>query len=213
MILRYIPLYLLITVFKSDLGDDYSAPFSRMVMVALHNGLSEARNATDRVLGGADIPDTFESAADRGLNANLCDAIAGLAERGHGISMGLTWASVRPKETVVQEFAFGDSSVDIFRDSAKWLRSVSPFYNAHVEGEVVLLEREADHPFDREAVVVSELDDKPISLYVQFDRQDHDTVTRAFHEQKSIGLNGDIHRDGRRYKLKSPTNVRLVVSE
>ena len=195
---------------RGDLGDDYAPPFSRKVMLALYRGLSEARGASDKVLGGAEIPKTFGSATERGLNANLCEALAGLTERAHGVSVGLTWASVRPKETTFEEFAFGVSSIDIFRESAKWFRGVNPFFNAHVEGEVVILRREEDRLFDGQAVVVSELDSKPVSLYVQFAEPDHETVTRAFHEGIPISLNGDIHREGRKYRLKSLTDVRLV---
>ena len=196
-----------------DLGDNYNPPFSRSVMLALYNALSEARGATHQVLGGTEITDTFKSASERGLNANMCEALASLTERTQGVSVGLTWASVRPKEAGVGEFNFGESSVDIFRDGAKWLRSVSPFLNAHVVGEVVMLEREEEKPFDGRAVVICELDDKPVSLWVQFGTEDHEKVRKAFDDGIPIRLNGDIRREGRRHQLDSPTNVSLDMSD
>lgn len=198
---------------QGDLGDDFAPPFGRQAMLALHRGLSEARGAQDQVLSGADIEETFEAAVEHGLNANLCDALAGLVERVHGVSVGLTWASVRPKDVSWEGFNFGESSIDVFREGAEWLRHVSPFLNANVVGEVVILEREENRPFDGQTVVIYELDNKAISLYVQFGKGDHDKVKRAFENGIPVSLYGDIHLQGRKYELRSPRNVSLLPSD
>ena len=197
---------------QRDMGDDYVAPFPRQVMLALHAGLSKANEAGNKVLGGADLKKTFESAVSHGLNANLCEALAELVQRLHGVTVEVTWASVRPRNVPWNGFSFGESSIDVLRGGAEWLRSVIPFH-AYVNGEVVILEREADEPFDGQAVVVCELDKKPVSLYVRFDEADHENAIRAFRQGIRVSLDGDISRTGRRYALLSPRNLSLITGD
>ena len=199
---------------QSGFDDSYSAPFSRQVMLALQNGLSEASGVTARVLGGADLSENFEAAVGRGVTANLCDALAGLVERTHGVSVGLTWASVRlPMEASSREFAFGKSSADVLRNGAEWLRRSNPYLNAHVVGDIVILARDEQEPFDGQAVVAYDLDGRPVSLHVKFDPADHDTVLAAFTEGIPVSLDGDIVREGRRYHLREARNVMQVLSD
>ncbi len=196
--------------FQVDLGDDYSPPFSRQAMLALHQGLSQASMVRDEVMAGSDVTEMFGEAVNHGLNANLCEALAGLAERSHGVSVGLAWASVRPRGASVEDFSFSESSADVLRGGAEWLRRTSPYLNAHIVGEVVILARESDEPFDGQAVVAYELDGKPVSLHVQFPEEHRETVIRSFRNGTPVSLTGDIHREGRRYVLKSPRSVHLA---
>ena len=196
--------------FQADLGDDYSPPFSRQAMLALHQGLSQASLVRDEVMAGSDVTEMFGAAVNRGLNANLCEALAGLVERSHGVSVGLAWASVRPRDVSVEDFSFSESSADVLRGGAEWLRRTSPYLDAHIVGEVVILARETDEPFDGQAVLAYELDGKPVSLHVQFPEESRDTVIRSFRDGIPVSLAGDIYREGRRYVLRSPRNVNLA---
>jgi len=177
-------------------------------MLALSNGLSSASNVAAQVLSGADLSEDFEAAVSQGVNANLCDALAGLIERNQGVSLGLTWARARlPGEAAPQEFDFGVSSSEVLRGGAEWLRRSNPYLNAHVVGDVVILARDEQAPFDGQAVVAYELDGRPVSLHVRFEQADHETVLGAFTDGAPISLVGDIHRDGRRYCLRQPRNA------
>ena len=77
-------------------------------------------------------------------------------------------------------------------------------------GEVVILARETDEPFDGQAVLAYELDGKPVSLHVQFPEESRDTVIRSFRDGIPMSLAGDIYREGRRYVLRFPRNVNLA---
>ena len=50
--------------------------------------------------------DRFDEAVARGVSANLCDAIARLAEAARGIEIGLTWARSRPASRRRETFRF-----------------------------------------------------------------------------------------------------------
>ena len=173
--------------------------------LALHQGLSQASLVRDEVMAGSDVTEMFGAAVNRGLNANLCEALAGLVERSHGVSVGLAWASVRPRDVSVEDFSFSESSADVLRGGAEWLRRTSPYLDAHIVGEVVILARETDEPFDGQAVLAYELDGKPVSLHVQFPEESRDTVIRSFRDGISVSLAGDIYREGRRLCAQVPT--------
>ena len=190
---------------QEDLGDAFRAPFPRRVTIALNAGLREAGAIAESVLGGAGIS-TFEEAPPRGVSANFCDAVAALARRGHGIGVSLSWAAVRPADASDNEFVFVESTADVFTEGAELLRQNSPFPDAHVTGEIVRLDRQSQEEFDGKAVVLYELDGRPVALQVQFDIADRDEVLRAFRDGVEISLDGDIHREGRQYLLQNVRN-------
>jgi hypothetical protein len=75
-----------------------------------------------------------------------------------------------------------------------------------VTGEIVRLDRQSQEEFDGKAVVLYELDGRPVALQVQFDIADRDEVLRAFRDGVEISLDGDIHREGRQYLLQNVRN-------
>ena len=189
-----------------DLGDPFRAPFPRRATIALNEGLREASRTAETVLAGRKIADAFEQDPTQAANANLYDAVAALARRGPGVGISVAWAEVRPADAPSGEFAFSESAADVFTEGADLLRQNSPFLDAHVTGEIVRLDRESKEEFDGHAVALCELDGRPIALQVQFDIEDQEEVVRAFRNNLEISVNGDIHREGRKYLLKNPRN-------
>lgn len=195
---------------QEDLGDAFKAPFPRRATIALNTGLREAGRTAEAVLGGNNISDVFSESASQGVSANLCDAVAALVRRGHGIGVGLSWAAVRPAEAADGEFVFAESSADVFTEGAELLRQNSPFPDAHVTGEIVRLDRQSQEEFDGRAVVLYQLDGRPVGLQVQFGMDDRDEVLRAFRHSIEVRFDGDIHREGRHYVLKTPRNFTVA---
>ena len=195
---------------QRDLGDGIKPPFPRQATLALHNSLREADRTVLTVIGGAAIAPTFESVASAGVSANLCDAISTLAQRGHGIGISVHWADARPASIPADEFSFSESAAEIFGDAAKLLRLNSPFLDAHITGEIVRLHREQQDEFEGQAVVMCELDRRPVALDVQFDFADREKVLSAFRDGVAISLDGDIHRIGNKYEMRNPRNFVAV---
>ena len=192
-----------------DMGDPMRAPFPRRATIALNAGLRQAGRTAEAVLGGQQISSAFGSAASDGVSANLCDALAALARRGHGLGVSLSWAAVRPADASDDEYQFSESTADVLEEGAELLRQNSPFPDAHVTGEIVRLDRQSQEEFDGHAVVLFQLDDRPVALQVQFDVGDRDEVLRAFRDSLGISLIGDIQREGRQYHLANPRNFTL----
>ena len=189
-----------------DMGDPVRAPFPRRATIALNAGLYEAIKKAEAVVGGGEITDTFGKAAPQTVSANMCEAVAALAHRGHGIGVSLSWAGVRPADAPDSEFVFTESAADALNEGSTLLRRNSPFLDAHVTGEIVRLDRQSHEEFDGQAVVLYQLDDRPVALHVQFDINDRDEVLRAFRDGIEISLDGDVYLQGRQYVLREPRN-------
>ena len=195
---------------QEDLGDAFRAPFPRRATIALNTGLREAGRTAETVISRGGISDVFEEATSQGVSANLCEAVAALARRGHGIGINLSWAAVRPTEAYDSDFVFAESAADVFAEGAELLRQHSPFPDAHVTGEIVRLDRQSHEEFDGRAVVLYQLDGRPVGLQVQFGMDDRDEVLRAFRDSIEVNFDGDIHREGRQYVLKNPRNFTVA---
>ncbi len=195
---------------QEDMGDAFLAPFPRLATIALNTGLREASRTADIVNAGAIVSSSFEEAAQKGVSANFCEAVAALTKQGHGVEVSLSWAAVRPSDSLNDKFEFPESAADVFVEGAEWLRRNSPFIDAHVTGEVVRLHRESKADFDGQAVVMYQLDNRPVALSVRFDPHDHEEVYRAFRESLEISVAGDIYRIGRRHFLKNPHNFLVI---
>ena len=193
-----------------DMGDPFRTPFPRRATIALNAGLHEASMTADAVLAGRKIEAAIEETHSQVASANLYDAVAALARRGHGINVSLAWAGVRPADTPSGEFAFSESAAEVFVEGAELLRQNSPFLDAHVTGEIVRLDRESREEFDGHSVVLYELDGRPIPLHVQFSIEDQEEVVRAFRGSIEISVNGDIHREGRRHLLKNTRDFVVI---
>ena len=192
-----------------DMGDSFHQPFSRRAAMTLELGLRELGHAVQEVLGGDVGISLFETAAERGVSANMCDAVASLASRPTGIEIGLSWAQVRPAVMPSTSFGFTKSHADVLADGANLLRRKHPFLDAHITGEIVRLDRESKEEFDGRAVVLCEMDRRPAALHVQFDKEDREAVVNAFRKSVEISLDGDVYRQGNQYTLQSPRNFRV----
>ena len=184
------------------IDDDVKPPFPRQAMLSLNAGLQAAQSAVAAVQGGAGLS-AFEQMAPQGINANLCEAMAMLARQNDGINLNLSWAGVRPSNATAAEYAFAPSSAEVFSSGADWLRRHTPFLNAYITGEIVRLEREPPRKYDGQATVMCQLDERPVTLHVQFDSADWDASLDAFRKGIEINLDCDIYRDGNKYYART----------
>ena len=195
---------------QMDMGDSFHQPFGRRAALALEHSLREVGNTVQEVLGGGAGISLFERAAQRGVSANMCDAVASLANRQNGIEIGLSWAQVRPPVRSDARFGFTESHAEVLTDGANLLRRKHPFLDANISGEVVRLDRQSHEEFDGQAVVLCELDHRPAALHVQFATRDREEAVRAFRNSIEISLDGDVYREGNRYVLRNPRNFLVV---
>ena len=193
---------------QEDLGDDFHAPFPRLVTKSLARGLERAMDSVEQVVAG-DTLEPFKKAVDYGVSANLCDSVAELAKKGEGIAIDMTWAGVRPSDVPDSHFQFSSASADILVEAANSFRRDEPSYDERIVAQVVRLEREPAE-FDGWATIISVRDRRPTRMRVKFDQSVYDAVINAFKEHASISLDGDVHRLGNGYELRNPRNLSVL---
>ena len=191
---------------QTDMDGARHRPFPRRALISLHRGLNQASVTVRNVLGGASISSSFEKAAYIGVSANFCDAVSDLVTTQHGIGISLTWAPVMSHDESDARIPFSESSAEILKSGAEWLRQTSPFIDAHVVGEIVRLDRDSQEQFDGRAGVLYELDGKAVVLNVNFSADDREEVIKAFRDGSEISIYGDVYRESGRHVLKNPRN-------
>ncbi|MCY4652549.1 MAG: hypothetical protein OXC95_05220 [Dehalococcoidia bacterium] len=193
---------------QSDMGDDYYSPFPRRATHKLALALTHASTAIDEALVG-DSLEPFEKAVDYGVSANLCDSVAGLAKKGHGVEIDLSWAEVRPSNVEDSKFKFSDKSADVLTEAAKSFRRNEPSFDERIIAHIIHLDRWPDE-FDGRAVLSSMQEGRLVRIRAEFEQSVYDRVIQAFQEQRAIGLDGDVHPVGNAYELRNPRNLNLM---
>lgn len=190
---------------QEDLGDDFHAPFSRLVTVQLAKGLKQTSEAIEQAVAN-DTLEPFRKAVDSGVSANLCDSVAELAKKGEGITIELTWAGVRPSKAPQSCFQFSPTSAEVLVEAAKSFRSVEPSYDEQIVGLVVRLEKEP-REFDGKATIASVWDGRLKRMNVEFEESVYDVVISAFRDQTQVSLDGDVYPSGGSYELRNSRNL------
>ncbi len=196
---------------QEDFGDDFHAPFSRLVTIKLAQGLRHTSDALELVVAD-DTLEPFREAVGNGVSANLCDSVAEMAKQGEGIAIELTWAGVRPSKMPGSLFQFSPASADILQEAAKSLRRRESSYDEQIVGLVVRLEKQPPE-FEGKATVASVWDGRLTRMNVEFEQAVYETVINAFRDQAQVRLDADVHPLGRGYELRNPRNLLVVPEE
>lgn len=194
---------------QADFGDEYLPPFPRLATHKLAVALTHTSSAIDKALIG-DTLEPFERSVEYGVSANLCDSVAALAKRGHGIEIDLSWAEVRPSNVEDSKFKFSDKSADVLTEAAKSFRRNEPSFDERIIAHIIHLDRWPDE-FDGRAVLSSMQEGRLVRIRAEFEQSVYDRVIQAFQEQRTIGLDGDVHAVGNAYELRNPRNLTLMV--
>ena len=188
-----------------DLGEP---PFARAVTLRLADALAAAKRAANRALAeNAFAP--FDEAVALGVSANLCDAVARLAQVGQGIDIGLTWARTRPAGRPRQQFNFSSETAEVLQEAARIFRQSEPLTDTRINGFVIALDRSVDQ-FDGNATLVLLISEKPRRVRVHFEQDAYQQVIRAFQEKLALSLLGDIFPVGQRWEIRNPRELRVL---
>ena len=193
---------------QHDLGDDFQAPFARLVTRKLAQSLQYTTDAVEQVVAD-DKFDSFKKGINVGISANFCDSIANLARRAEGITIGLSWAGVRPTNVAESHFQFSTASADILSEAAKSLRTKETSFDENIVGLVVRLEKEP-REFDGKATIASVWDGRLTRMKAEFDRPLYEVVIQAFRDQIEVSLEADVHPSGKGFELRNIRNLMVL---
>ena len=190
-------------------------PFERRVARKLVSGLQASRRATDRVNRGATGIDDFEERVDDGVSANLCRSVARLTEVGGGLEVAVSWAMTRPDACEAPErvaVRFRPPDAPVLDEAARVLAHRQERTDEEIQGYVSRLARDQTDP-QGTATIKAFVDGRLTSVKAVFDPTDYSEITRAHDDRLSVSLEGDLRREGQRWRLRNPRQVTILREE
>lgn len=186
-------------------------PFDRLVTRYLADGLQAAHKAAEQVVRGEGI-NAFTQGVNKGVSANLCEALSSLIDVGQGLDVSVTWSRTRPTPEARRRVVFERSESEVLREAARMLRLQEPRPDEQLEGYIVAAGRRVEDD-DGQVTLKTFIDGRPVSVKTKLPA-DLYTVALAAHDDKTpVVLTGDLVRDGQRWRLNNPRNMSAVFED
>ena len=186
---------------------EHNDPIERKITRHLASALRATQQATESLVGGVRV--SFFDAVDKGVNANLCEALVRLIEPFNALDVSLTWARTHPMNTAREVVRFGKGDAPILREAARLFRDRGPEPDVQLYGFVQRLKRDKEET-DGAITLRAYIDDRIQSVVSVLSQSDYSRAIEA-HEQKALVVaEGDLERTGQRWHLLSPRIVAVI---
>lgn len=164
---------------QQDLG--LEDPFERKVTLMLAGSLQAMRDAaTDATATGSF--DSFSEAVDRGVTANLCEAIAGMTGAlglAADLEIGVSWSPTRPiAADTVSATRFSPDTAPVISEAARIMREATPIDEYRAVGLVVRLAQVPPEQSGR-VWVLTVADDRPRTIGMTLGPADYPSAIHA----------------------------------
>lgn len=192
---------------QATLFDD-GKPFGRRVTENLSTALRSVEQALEQAVGAG--AEAFKQFADQGVSANLCTALARLADLGGGADISLSWSPQKPLQ--------GEARLSLQRNDASVLKDAAAAISAEAGPQTIRLEgtvlgiTERKDQFDGTVTLHVVLDGKPRSVRIQFGDADRNKVFEAFHGKTGLlmAVEGELVKEGGFLRLANPRGFEVI---
>jgi hypothetical protein len=184
--------------------------FARRAVTTLAVALETAREAAERITAGHVRVRSFLETVERGVSANLCDAlvkIGGRQQRGFSVTFG--WAPVEPVRGLAVTIEFRDHAIPVLSQAAALLRTADEYGQGMLQGRVVRLQRQSDRGPGR-VVVRGFLGQQSRRVAMDLEAEAYDLAILAHQQGLRIAVEGRLVREGSSWVLQDPRNFRPV---
>ena len=188
-------------------------PFERRTMRTLAEALHALATAAREVAATSELA-PMKAAVQRGVSANLCEAIIGLnASSGErGVEFAFSWAPLRTSPAAVPRLAvFAPDSISIIKETARIFRETEVVGGSEVLGVVNRLEHQGEN--HGRVTIVGSADGVPRNVAVELSGDDHSLAVRSYEERVSLSCIGELTREGRGWVLHHPREVELRLND
>jgi len=192
------------------LFDDDEPPFERRVTMMLAESLVATREAAE-VASSLGVFDAFEAGVEKGINANLCQALELIGDEPEVVQVDVrfSWAPVRPVSRPISNYvSFPSDTLPIIKEAGRILKAISPVEDVELRGVVVNLARELDE--DAGSVVIYGFLDgqiRRVKIYLNPDQ--YQLAIQAHEKKQPVVCYGELVREGNSFVLKSPRGFRI----
>jgi hypothetical protein len=186
-------------------------PFARRVTLTLHNsleGIRLAAKAQERALTSI-----FEELVPIGVSANLCDALAQIAEvsNDRAIDVNLTWSwrsLVEHQKSVTT--VIPPIITPALRDMSKYLRVMQPEPNVQLTGTVVKLSNLEQAGADFGLGIEAQVDGRLRKIALELKAEARAIASEAWESGATVLCIGTLDRRKSPYRLVQPTTFEIV---
>ena len=175
--------------------------------------LVEALRAVHRALEGevVDYGRAFARSVDKGISANLCDALDRMISPFPKLDVSMTWARTLPVSRERPVVRFTNSDARILREAAQSLRKAPTQSAARLVGTVYDLRRHVGYG-DGIARMWANVDGKRRAVKVYARRAEYERLTDAHRRQSDVIVEGDLEY-GQRLSLRNADIVAVEPNE
>lgn len=196
------------TLFEDS--EDYDPPIERWMTRRLIQALDAARSATESTISGDG--EAFERVVDKGVSANLCEALDRMISPFPTLDVGVTWALTRPMKSARKIVGFANADAPILREAARSFREREPQPDISLTGQIHRLRREE---WESDGVVTMRAfiggQSKSVKVYAK--RTDYERLTEVHRQRLPVVMRGDLEQYGQRLSLRNARIISVITSE
>ena len=180
---------------------DSDEPNERRLTRRLTEALVAAREATESA--AEDSGDAFAQAVEKGVSANLCEALVKLIGPFPELDISVTWARTRPMPSARHVVGFGRADAALLSEAARMFRRREPQPDRLLFGMVQRLRRDETEA-DGTISLSTSIDGQNLSVSVVLKQSDYEKAIQAHKDRAPVMLKGDLERSGQRWRLLNP---------
>jgi len=199
------PVQLALDPRPEELPDDSD---ERKITRHLAGSLKAARQAIEGTVGGAS--DAFAEVVDRGVSANLCEALDTMIIPFSKMDVSFVWARTRPLPKAREVIRFSNDDAPILREAARALRQRGPRHDESLVGFVNILNRTEDQE-EGKIRLKAEIDGQMHAVNAVLDQSEYARAIQAHAERSTVIAEGDLERVGNRWNLRN-ARIRTILS-
>ncbi|MDE0141604.1 MAG: hypothetical protein OXI80_08360 [Caldilineaceae bacterium] len=180
----------------------------RRITRHLAGSLKAARQAIEGTVGGAS--DAFAEVVDRGVSANLCEALDTMIIPFSKMDVSFVWARTRPLPKAREVIRFSNDDAPILREAARALRQRGPRHDESLVGFVNILNRTEDRE-EGKIRLKAEIEGQMQSVNAVLDQFEYARAIQAHAEKSTVIAEGDLERIGNRWNLRN-ARIKTIIS-
>ena len=194
---------------------EMEVPFERKVTLKLADALTASKTAAEiAVTTGSMNP--FRESLDKGITANLCEAIEGLSgEKGEtrSVEFGFSWSRNRPlseEDTRPPSVVFQADTIPVIAEAGRILKGTAPQEDFELRGPVVGLRREQEAETGR-VTVAANIDAELRRVTLELGDPEYVIACQAHEllDEADLICYGSLNKKGPSYTLTLPRGVKM----
>jgi len=171
-----------------------SPHYARSAMLQVWDSVHAARDAASAARQTSDIG-RFDAAVERGVSANLCDALVVLGESSpdSAVEMQVTWSNqIQSDRPILQSVTLDAAIIGTLRAGAEHLRDVEPVREIQVRGLVQDLSDRSEQDRVSQIVMIADIGGKMRRVRFSVQGADRRSAIEAFDSRLPIAAFGTL---------------------